>query len=220
MPDRDLVVVEHADAAPSERESHHYILSLTAPVWDLAPLDTEAAARGAAVFEGRCAGCHGATCGEDGGAYASPVIPLAEIGTDPVRAEAFTDTEQAWINASWYGQAHPVDNTDGYLAPVLAGVWATAPYFHNGSVPDLRGVLDSAKRPTRWRRTGAAEDDYDTEHVGWRYTAVDTPVGQGDIDTRRVYDTTVPGLGNCGHTFGDALSEEERADLLEFLKTL
>jgi len=34
-------------------------------------------------------------------------------------------------------------NYGGYQAPPLDGVWATAPYFHNGSVPTIADVLDS-----------------------------------------------------------------------------
>lgn len=68
----------------------------------------------------------------------------------------------------------------GYQAPPLYGVWATAPYFHNGSVPTLAGVLDSARRPQLWRRklqtigpvTGYDQrisKAFDTTHVGWKY---------------------------------------------------
>ena len=40
------------------------------------------------------------------------------------------------------------------------------------------------------------------------------------IDRRKVYDTAQPGRGNGGHTFGDALTEEERMAVIEYLKTL
>jgi hypothetical protein len=39
-------------------------------------------------------------------------------------------------------------------------------------------------------------------------------------ERRQIYDTTLPGRGNAGHTFGDDLSEEERAAVIEYLKTL
>ena len=35
-----------------------------------------------------------------------------------------------------------------------------------------------------------------------------------------LYDTSRFGLGNRGHTFGDKLSEDQRMDLIEYLKTL
>ena len=40
----------------------------------------------------------------------------------------------------------------GYQAPPLYGVWATAPYFHNGSVPTIEEVLNSSERPQIWQR--------------------------------------------------------------------
>jgi endo-cleaving rubber dioxygenase len=68
----------------------------------------------------------------------------------------------------------------GYQAPPLYGVWATAPYFHNGSVPTVAQVLDSSSRPTLWRRPiksiGTVEGfdlsierAYDHERLGWKH---------------------------------------------------
>jgi hypothetical protein len=39
-------------------------------------------------------------------------------------------------------------------------------------------------------------------------------------EKRKVYDTRLSGRRNCGHTFGDDLSEEERRAVIEYLKTL
>ena len=100
-----------------------------------------------------------------------------------------------------------------YIAPPLDGVWATAPYFHNGSVPKLSMVIDSSTRPTYWRRPFDSRA-YDLKDPGWRHTTPDGPV---DTNT---YDTTQRGYGNQGHTFGDDLTDEERRALLEYLKTL
>ena len=44
------------------------------------------------------------------------------------------------------------DPVPGYTAPPLDGIWATGPFLHNGSVPNLALVLDSTRRPTYWRR--------------------------------------------------------------------
>ncbi|HEX4895351.1 MAG TPA: hypothetical protein VFV11_03370, partial [Solimonas sp.] len=68
----------------------------------------------------------------------------------------------------------------GYQAPPLYGVWATAPYFHNGAVPTLEQVLDSGKRPALWRRKLQEQDGikgfdqrfavaYDTVALGWKH---------------------------------------------------
>lgn len=69
--------------------------------------------------------------------------------------------------------------TIGYLAPPLHGVWASAPYFHNGTVPTVEAVLDSSKRPDFWqrkiRREGGVSgfdtslDAYDFEQMGWKH---------------------------------------------------
>lgn len=70
----------------------------------------------------------------------------------------------------------------GYQAPPLYGVWATAPYFHNGSVPTIEAVLDSSKRVPIWRRnlqtlepvTGFDQSfaAYDFNALGWKSTAL------------------------------------------------
>jgi mono/diheme cytochrome c family protein len=39
-------------------------------------------------------------------------------------------------------------------------------------------------------------------------------------ERRKIYDTTQPGRGNGGHTYGDKLTDEQRSDLIEYLKTL
>jgi hypothetical protein len=72
----------------------------------------------------------------------------------------------------------------GYQAPPLYGVWATAPYFHNGSVPTVEAVLDSSKRLPIWQRKLRTEADgrvtgfdqrlsaYDQAAMGWQHTAM------------------------------------------------
>lgn len=70
----------------------------------------------------------------------------------------------------------------GYQAPPLYGVWATAPYFHNGSVPTIEAVLNSSKRTPIWQRklqtsgpvTGFDQSfaAYDFAALGWKSTAL------------------------------------------------
>jgi hypothetical protein len=65
------------------------------------------------------------------------------------------------------------------------------------------------------------EADYDKERVGWKVTEVPPPDPKRPAyERRKVYDTAQPGRGNGGHTFGDDLTEEERAAVIEYLKTL
>jgi hypothetical protein len=147
------------------------------------------------------------------------VSAFGDVGTDPVRADHFGTPEATLLNASWFGQP-PFVPTGGYLAQPLAGLWARAPYFHNGSVPDLLSVLDPSKRPTKWRRLGTELADYDIDRVGVRYEEVATPPDPSTREGRLVYDTTRPGMSNAGHEYGTTLDDDQRADLLEYLRSL
>jgi mono/diheme cytochrome c family protein len=201
-----------------------YLLSLVPPPYPLA-VDAALAARGRGVFEHTCSECHG-TYG-DGGAYPNLLIPVGEVGTDPMigsGAAQFADRFVQWFAQSFYGQTARLDPEPAYYAPPLDGIWATAPYLHNGSVPSLATLLDSPHRPAFWRRraTDGLGNDFDGDIVGFAYDVVDH--GQdAEPDAslrRRIYDTTRMGYGNGGHTYGDALAPDDRAALLEYLKTL
>ncbi len=122
-----------------------YLRSLEPPKYPFA-IDSARAGRGERVFRENCARCHG-TYGESW-TYPNKVVPLEVIGTDPVRATGLTDAYIKHYNASWFGEKHPVsEEMQGYQAPPLDGIWATAPYLHNGSVPTLDALLDSSSRP-------------------------------------------------------------------------
>ena len=179
-------------------------------------IDEMKKSRGEGIFNLKCAKCHG-TYG-DVDTYPNLLVDLDVIKTDPLLAttnygyDRFVTT----YNNSWFGQgeyATELVSTNGYVAPPLDGIWATAPYLHNGSVPTLADLLDSTQRPDFWERT-FNDADFDYEKVGWHYTRP----AQGGLKT--IYDTTLPGYSNKGHVYGDQLSSEERTDLIEYLKTL
>ncbi len=207
---------DFAQASAKFEDLKHYLWSIPAPPWPFEEPNRVAAKRGEQVFVDHCARCHGEHSGIDAN-YLNHVEPYASVGTDPARAKNFGETEAAFVN-SFLGAAieevEPLESTGGYLAQPLVGIWARAPYFHNGSVPTLRGVVDSGARPTIWQRTGSEEEDYDKVDVGLRYEE------PSDNNSIKVYDTRKAGLSNRGHTFGDDLSEDERSDLLEYLKLL
>lgn len=202
---------------PSMRDVLAYIRTLRPPKHP-GPIDADLVKRGADVFAARCADCHG-TYGEQE-TYPNRVIPVEDVGTDPTYARRVrTSGLPEWFNKSWFAAAGSAyaTATEGYIAPPLDGVWCTAPYFHNGSVPTLEGVLNSRLRPDRWTRS-FDDADYDTDQPGWRFVAIpDDFVGPMP---RSVYDTGLPGAGNRGHTYGDDLSDAERRALIEYLKTL
>ena len=131
-----------------------------------------------------------------------------------------------------------VESTAGYKADMLHGVWAQAPYLHNGSVPTLGHLLCSATRPPRFVRGNL---HYDEGLVGFEWSR--RPAARyspNDVLLAKEYDTTVPGKANSGHTFGSALcpdmsgldptrdsaeiqkriQQSPAGALLEYLKTL
>ena len=84
------------------------------------------------------------------------MIPIAEIGTDRHRLDAWTADDATAFNA--FGDGHDWNfsafrKSDGYVAVPLDGVWLRAPYLHNGSVPSLADLLEPPER--RPRSSGA-----------------------------------------------------------------
>jgi hypothetical protein len=189
------------------------------------PIDAAGAARGRVVFEATCARCHG-NYGADG-KYPNKIVALDVIGTDSARSLGLSDRLVAHYNKTWLGAEHPV-NTEraGYQAPPLDGIWATAPYLHNGSVPTLHALLASSTRPARFSRPPSTDfAHYDTAHVGWKYREVTASelaatARRSRYQAKFIVDTARFGMGNGGHTFGDNLTEEERMEVIEYLKTL
>ena len=186
---------------------------------------------------GSCASCHGAYSPRyvhdtnyldtpllEG--IASHIVPLEIIGTDPKRLEGNSPevvkaSRKAWfaygegphddagvpLCGNWNDPALRGERKLGYLAPPLYGVWSTAPYFHNGSVPSVWEVLKPADRKKIWRRVSAkapanqskfvmsfdtALTAYDTQKLGWKYEALDC--GEG------IYDCSVPEAETVGDT--------------------
>ena len=105
-----------------------------------------------------------------------------------------------------------------YKAAPRDGVWATPPYMHNGSVPNLYEMLLPAAQRTKKFCLGR---DFDPVKVG-----VDTTCKSGTY----LIDTTLIGSSNRGHSFengplgngviGPLLSEDERWAIVEYLKSI
>ncbi len=220
-------VDEAAMIAEQFSDIHAFVRSLQAPAYPFA-IDETLAVAGEDIFNEDCAPCHG-TYADDPAAetYPNLLLPLDVVGTDPVVAEGgkvWAPELVQWYNASPYGAITRMEVENpfmGYLAPPLDGVWATGPFLHNGSVPNLALVLDSTRRPTYWRRVDYDSTNFDEASVGWPYLVVDE--GHDTLppaDAKFVYDTTQFGHHATGHTFGDHLTDDERAAVLEYLKTL
>lgn len=94
-----------------------------------------------------------------------------------------------------------------YKGRPLNGIWATAPYLHNGSVPNLDELLKKpGKRMTQFK---VGSKEFDPVAVGFR-----TDVGSFS------FDSTLPGNLNAGHDYGVEFTPEQRAQLIEYMKSL
>src|SRR5262249_38811060 len=151
-----------------------YLLTLEAPKYPFA-IDQAKAAKGEKLFANHCARCHG-TYGEKW-TYPNKIIPLKEIGTDPTRYHGISEAFARYYNQSRFGQQrkgwltddYASQRTAGYQAPPLDGIWATAPYFHNGSAPTVYDVLNSKGRPKFFTRSYRTDEGaYDTAKLGWK----------------------------------------------------
>jgi mono/diheme cytochrome c family protein len=174
------------------------------------PVNADLAKAGEPIYARECAACHAF-----GGARTGKVEPLASVGTDRNRLDMWTKESAAAYNA--YAKDYPwgfkgFRTTDGYVNVPLDGVWIRAPYLHNGSVPTLADLLEpQEKRPKVFYR---GYDVYDPVRGGFVSTGPEAErVG-------RRFDTAERGNSNAGHNWGTALSPEEKAALVEYMKTL
>jgi mono/diheme cytochrome c family protein len=119
---------------------------------------------------------------------------------------AVHDAAVSWHTVYKAGIAqHP----DYYKARPLSGIWASAPYLHNGSVPTLAELLKPP--PARVAKFWVGGREFDPAAVGNDYD---------EGPNRTLLDTTLPGNSNAGHAFGTQLSGAQKHDLLEYLKSL
>ncbi|MEJ2669401.1 MAG: di-heme-cytochrome C peroxidase [Gammaproteobacteria bacterium] len=100
-----------------------------------------------------------------------------------------------------------------YKGRPLNGIWATAPYLHNGSVPNLYEILLPATERSKTFYLGSRE--YDPIKVGFNSDASSTLPNAFKFDTSRL------GNSNSGHEYGvHELNKTEKQELLEYMKTL
>jgi hypothetical protein len=100
-----------------------------------------------------------------------------------------------------------------YESRALEGVWAAAPYLHNGSVPTLAELLKPSWQRVASFKVGPA---YDTANVG---LAAEQTKFNYTLNTTDCSDLH-SGNSRCGHEYGTSLKPEEKKALLEYLKTL
>jgi len=96
-----------------------------------------------------------------------------------------------------------------YKARPLNGIWATAPYLHNGSVPNISELLKPP--PERMKKFWIGSHDFDPDNLG---LSVAQTINGFEFDTLQ------PGNTNVGHPYGTTLTDDQKKALIAFLKTL
>ena len=164
--------------------------------------------------------CAGVKAGE---AFSgNPFAKTVQVAVDSVKQKAYT---VAGIDAAQQRAMEDLDQRGGvawrdtlidtqppygpYAARPLYGIWAAAPYLHNGSVPTLYHLLLPPNQRPKTFALGARE--YDPVKLGF---VVDTACGAQDC----LVDTSETGDGNGGHLWGTDLTESDRMALLEYLR--
>src|SRR4029079_4247190 len=154
-------------------------------------IDQTVAQRGTKIFADRCASCH------TGPETDQRLHPLAEVGTDPLRANLFNQRQADGFN-KFLAELELKDDespkkpgvrtTGKYFAASLGGVWARSPYLHNGSVRTMAELLTSpAARPQTFHR---GSHEYDQTVMGY--------TDEGAY----AFDTSGSGNSNSGHDYG------------------
>ncbi len=188
-------------------------------------VDQQLAQQGQKLFNKSCAQCHGTYASLNADAsvnyYPERLVPIDEVNTDRVRLDALTPDHRTHYGKSWfaeYGKQDTWPDPGGYVAPPLDGIWASAPYFHNGSVPTLWHVLHPESRPQVWRREKVGMD---AERIGLQVEELtEMPRELTQRQRRWYFNTRDFGKGNQGHDFANVLTESEKRAVLEYLKTL
>jgi mono/diheme cytochrome c family protein len=137
----------------------------------------------------------------------------AKSGMSAEHQQLMDDLEQDRLPVIW---RDTMRETGGPVYPgrLLEGVWATAPYLHNGSVPTLYHLLlPAAERPKTFQ---VGSQEFDPKAVGFVWekelasSTPDKPLFE--------FDTTIEGNRNVGHEYGAELAPDEKWALVEYLK--
>ena len=221
------VTPERAERSIPEARRVMGFLSRTTPPRFPGAVDESLVPRGRGVYEHRCAGCHGVYAGNSRPfrliAFPNRLIAQSDMGTDSSRWHDIDSPLISRLEHSVMARHVAADRTGGYVAPILSGLWATAPYLHNGSVPTVWHLMHPEARPARFQ-VGGHRLDFDRMGIAgtpdsagdYRY-----PAGYRPWTEPELYDNRRPGLSNRGHVreFIGLDLADERA-LLEFLKCL
>lgn len=213
-----------------------------APKWAtniLGDIDQGLAVKGKTIFQNNCLGCHDPMYNKT--ETGSAEYNYVDVGTDDSYYKGqmelvdgkslFTQIIAPFINrvkitgaknekitdlASYETGRFPIlwqaprGNAPG--AKPLAGIWATPPFLHNGSVPTIWDLLQpAAQRPKHFHIGGYV---YDSKKLGY---IEDTSLPDG-FDFNVSCAVGCGGNDNRGHEFGTNLSDDDKWALIEFMK--
>ena len=180
------------------------------------PIDRGLAERGHAIFVDACSACHG-KYDQRGRSidYSEQIVALEDVGTDPARAQAATESFERAANDPVLTRGYTrFRRTGGYVPPVLTNVWARAPYGHAGQWPSLAVIATLPEhRPTKYVVQYAAP--YDLAAVGVAMREPGGALAAGEF----LHDATRVGFSVAGHPFLADLGDNAAA-VIEYLKTL
>ena len=214
-----------ANANNDAKDIMAFIATMEVPPFP-AIINGEKAELGRIVFQNNCQSCHGKYEGTATRnklvSFPNKLIPAAKIGTDSIRSQAITHKDLETLTKLPQKKYVQAQTHNGYVAPILSGIWATAPYFHNASIPTLWHLMHPNERPNKFY-SGGHLLDYDK--VGIKGELVNGVYQYNKKDKNwsnyEVFDTDKRGASNKGHEKQFAqLTELEKEQLIEFLKTL
>lgn len=146
-------------------------------------------------------------------------LPAQDIPTsiepqsnDPLRQVVLTNNFPARDRCNNRGLLSQIE----YKAHPLEGIWATAPYLHNGSVRSLAELLLLPEDRSPGFNVGAVE--FDPKNVGLSDTVLNEEL-VSFLQTRNALGNPIPGNSNQGHLYGTGLDPDEKAAIVEYLKT-
>jgi hypothetical protein len=170
-------------------------------------IDEAARRRGETTYKGNCAGCHAMPSGRKRNDL------VFDVRTDPLRAQAIGTLSASLLTKvvlsicpqtqaeCAFGAEGPIVDPSahrGYVAGPLIGVWAVAPYLHNGSIPTLRQLLVPSLRTTTAFLRGSTS--YNQIDGGWEWEPSKEAELRASGDTAiALHDLSEAGFSPVGH---------------------
>ncbi|MFS4459209.1 di-heme-cytochrome C peroxidase [Bdellovibrio sp. HCB2-146] len=136
--------------------------------------------------------------------------------------EFFRDTLNGFDRQnSFQNNYGDVEKGAGYKARHLSGAWGTAPFLHNGSVPNMWELLQPHEKRSKIFEVRSRE--FDPKVLGYKFEREKTLLG-GPKPCKKgedhCFDTSAPGNSNKGHYYGTSLADSDKWALIEYLKVL